>query len=44
MPLRAKCKHCSWRVESEGSVYLHLSKDAHERGTNHKVKIKGMKK
>ncbi|ASR86181.1 hypothetical protein SEA_BOBSWAGET_76 [Mycobacterium phage BobSwaget] len=40
MGLRAKCKHCTWKVRAEGSVYLHLAMEAHRRNTGHKVKVK----
>ncbi|QGH80641.1 hypothetical protein SEA_RAHALELUJAH_81 [Mycobacterium phage Rahalelujah] len=43
MTLKAKCKHCSWKVRADGSVFLHLSAQAHRDGTGHKVKIKGVK-
>ncbi|QFG12579.1 hypothetical protein PBI_TOAKA_80 [Mycobacterium phage Toaka] len=42
MTLKARCKHCSWKVRAEGSVFLHLSAEAHTAAApGHKVKIKG---
>ncbi|QFG04653.1 hypothetical protein PBI_KEZIACHARLES14_79 [Mycobacterium phage Keziacharles14] len=44
MSLKAKCKHkhCTWKVRAEGSVFLHLSYQAHMQATgHHKFKIKG---